>query len=197
MPLTAKEQVNVYTSYNEEDLLQLLHLGDEKAFTLIYNQYWDKLYFLAHKHLKSSAAAEEIVQEVFLTIWRKRSSIQIQSLTQYLSAMTRYAIYRHLAKEKKLPLVNDGAAGEYFNAPNEEEAIDNKLLLEIIEKLSNRLPEKCRLVFIKNKLLDQPLPQVARQLAISDKTAEAHLTKALKAIRNNIKKSLILFFTVY
>ncbi len=63
MFLTAKEQVNVYTSYNEEDLLQLLHLGDEKAFTLIYNQYWDKLYFLAHKHLKSSAAAEEIVQD--------------------------------------------------------------------------------------------------------------------------------------
>lgn len=198
MFLTAKEQVNVYTSYNEEDLLQLLHLGDEKAFTLIYNQYWDKLYFLAHKHLKSSAAAEEIVQDVFLTIWRKRSSIQIQSLTQYLAAMTRYAIYRHLAKEKKLPLVNDAAAtGQYFNAANEEDAIDNKLLLEIIEKLSNKLPEKCRLVFIRNKLLDQPLPQVARQLSISDKTAEAHLTKALRTIRNNIKKSLIFFFTVY
>ncbi|MBX3255842.1 MAG: sigma-70 family RNA polymerase sigma factor [Chitinophagaceae bacterium] len=197
MLLTAKEQVNAYTSYNEEDLLQLLHLGDEKAFTLIYNQYWDKLYFLAHKHLKSSVAAEEIVQDVFLTIWRKRSSIQIQSLTQYLAAMTRYAIYRHLAKEKKLPLVSDAATREYFNVANEQEALDNKLLLEIIKKLSNRLPEKCRLVFIRNKLLDQPLPQVARQLSISDKTAEAHLTKALKAIRNNIKKSLILFFTVY
>ncbi|MGN6491766.1 MAG: RNA polymerase sigma factor [Agriterribacter sp.] len=187
--------MNIYTGYSEKDLLLLLYSGDEKAFTHIYNQYWNKLYFLAHKHLKSSAAAEEIVQEVFLTLWRKRSSIQIQSLHQYLAAMTRYAVYRYVSNEKKLEVIREPVAGEQANPVNEEETIDNKLLLEIVEKLSNKLPEKCRLVFVQNKLLDQPLPEVARKLSISDKTAEAHLTKALKSIRENVKKTLILFFT--
>jgi RNA polymerase sigma-70 factor (ECF subfamily) len=63
-------------------------------------------------------------------------------------------------------------------------------MLEGISKLSSRLPEKCRLVFIRNKLLDQPLAQVAEELHISPKTAEAHLTKALKIIRGKLGETI-------
>ncbi|MFT3701917.1 MAG: sigma factor [Agriterribacter sp.] len=72
--------MNNKDEHTEEVLLQLLSAGDEKAFTEIYNRYWDKLYFLAHKHLKSSTASEEIVQEVFLALWRKKETIHIASL---------------------------------------------------------------------------------------------------------------------
>lgn len=184
----------MHNGYTEEVLLQLLHSGDEKAFTEIYNQYWNKLYFIAHKHLKSAQAAEEIVQEVFLQLWHKRASLEIKSLPQYLAAMTRYAVYSYVAKENRLPQTGI-ADQEMIPIPAQEDAVNNKLLLEIIEKLSSRLPEKCRLVFVHNKLLDKSLPQVARQLHISDKTAEAHLTKALKIIRGNFKKAFSLFFT--
>jgi len=60
----------------------------------------------------------------------------------------------------------------------------------MVKKLSGKLPEKCRLVFVHNKLLDQPLSQVAQTLNISSKTAEAHLTKALKLIRRNFGENL-------
>jgi len=180
----------------EENLLQLLQSGDEQAFTEIYNRYWKKLYFLAYKKLKTPQAAEEIVQEIFLQLWHKRNAIQINSLPHYLAAMTRYAVYDYLAKERSVPHAGPvGEIRETAGIASPDEAIDNKLLLEIIEKLSNRLPEKCRLVFVHNKLLDQSLPQVARHLQMSDKTAEAHLTKALKIIRGNLRKALHLFFT--
>jgi RNA polymerase sigma-19 factor, ECF subfamily len=173
-------------------MLREIAQDNEEAFTAIYHHYWNKLYFLAHKHLRSAPAAEEIVQDVFLILWKKRKGLDIHSLPLYLAAMTRYAVYRYLAREKKYQRLNAGTV-EPVTA-NDEKAIDDKLLLEIIEKLSNTLPEKCRLVFIHNKLLDQPLQQVAEQLNISTKTAEAHLTKALKAIRSQLGDALSIFF---
>jgi len=178
------------TNYTEAELLMGLNQGSEDAFTAIYNTYWKPLYFLAHKHLSSPHAAEEVVQDVFLSIWNKRITIKIDSLPVYLAAMTRYTVYRYIARLKKLnqTTINEGDYQYYIQ--DQEQLFENKYLLDIIEKLSNQLPEKCRMVFINNKLLDQPLDQVAKDMNISLKTAEAHLTKALKVIRGNFGDAL-------
>lgn len=173
-----------FNSKHDEELICLLKTGDELAFTEIYNRYWDKLYYIAHKLLKDTDAAEEIVQEIFLVLWKKRADITILSLNQYLAAMTRYAVYRHIAKEKKFSKQDNSDIILNTEVASEID-IDNKILLEIITKLSNKLPEKCRLVFQYNKIQDQSLQEVAEQLNISQKTAEAHLTKALRVIRAN------------
>jgi RNA polymerase sigma-70 factor (ECF subfamily) len=77
--------------------------------------------------------------------------------------------------------------------------INQKILLELITDMSNKLPEKCRLVFQYNKLQDMPLAEVAENLNISPKTAEGHLTKALRVIRANFDgpmSDLLLFMLV-
>lgn len=181
-------------SYQDNELVNQLQKGDEKAFAAIYNHYWKRLYFLAHKHLRSAHAAEEIVQDVFLSLWRKRMDLQIQSLPLYLAAMTRYAVYRHVAKEKKEKEKTFNHSKTSKKDIDESELIDNRQLLEIIKKMTHLLPEKCRMVFIHNKLLDQPLSEVADHLGISQKTAEAHLTKALKIIRGNIGEAFSILF---
>ena len=178
---------------SDQELVQMLASGNEQAFTEIFNRYWPKLYFLAHSHFKSATAAEEVTQNVFLQLWVKKETVQIQSLPQYLAAMTRYAVYRQLAHSKKMPQsMLFESLGTENKTDEEEQAIESRLMIEMVEKLSGRLPEKCRLVFIQNKLLDQPLPQVAQQLNISLKTAESHLTKALKVLRRNFGGSFIL-----
>jgi RNA polymerase sigma-70 factor (family 1) len=170
---------------DDNGLTTLLKNGDATAFTEIYNCYWDKLYYIAYKLLKDTDAAEEVVQDVFLNLWKNKEGLEIQSLAGYLAAMTRYSVYHYLSKEKKsrakeekLGLINEGAVAE-FN-------VDYKILLQIVTELSNKLPEKCRLVFQYNKLHDQPLAEVARNLNISQKTAEGHLTKALRVIRTSL-----------
>jgi RNA polymerase sigma factor (sigma-70 family) len=167
---------------NDEELTLLLQAGNESAFTKIYNTYWKKLYYIAYRLLKDTDAAEEIVQEVFLTLWKKKETLNIQYLNHYLGAMTRYAVYRYLAKEKQYRIKESNVALKNISAICEID-VDNKILLEIITELSNKLPEKCRLVFQYNKLQDQSLTDVAEKLNISQKTAEAHLTKALRMIR--------------
>jgi RNA polymerase sigma-70 factor (family 1) len=175
----------------DHELLQLLQQDHERAFHELYQRYWDKLFYLAHKRLKSATAAEEIVQDVFLVLWEKRHQLHIESLSAYLAAMTRYAVYRYLAKEKRMAQHQQVLA----KAPQTEDpAIEHRLVLDMIKKLSCKLPEKCRLVFIYNKIDDQSLPEVAKKLRISVKTAESHLTKALRVIRTHIGNFLCIFF---
>lgn len=176
---------------DDEQLTGLLQTGDEAAFTEIYNRYWDKLYYIAHKLLKDTDAAEEIVQDVFFILWKKRSTLTIKSLSAYLASMARYAVYRTLSKEKRVKTQEDLAIR--LGLQTEEINIDDKLLLEIITDLSNKLPEKCRLVFQYNKLQDRALAEVAEELNISQKTAEGHLTKALKVIRANMGDMMVFF----
>lgn len=181
------------TSFQDDTrLLKQLAQDDESAFTALYHQYWKPLYFLAHRHLKSSTAAEEVVQDVFMMLWIKRKELVIASPAAYFAAMTRFAVYRYLAKQKKRQQKEMQWSKTVSSFIEEEHHIDNRILLEIVEKFSNQLPEKCRLVFIHNKLLDQPLQEVAEELNISLKTAEAHLTKALKVIRGNLSDPAVL-----
>jgi RNA polymerase sigma-70 factor (ECF subfamily) len=174
-------------TYDDKALVTLLKKGDREVFTEIYNRYWDRLYSLAYSHLKSEAATEETVQEVFLILWKKKAQLEIELLPAYLAAMTRYAVYKKLARDRKKIEVEAKAAGGLPMQTNELKTADDRNLLEIIGKLSNVLPEKCRLVFIHNKLLDKSIEEVAEIMNISTKTAEAHLTKALKILRTRLE----------
>jgi RNA polymerase sigma factor (sigma-70 family) len=177
----------LYNIADDNDLFALVKQDNELAYTELYNRYWQKLYFVAHKHLKADPDAREIVQEVFFTIWAKRKSLVIESFPAYVAAMARYAVYVTLARKKRQ--VEKISEDTIFNQTLTEalsDLLENKWLLERISALSSVLPEKCRLVFIKNKLLDQSLAQVAADLHISPKTAEVHLTKALKIMRDKL-----------
>jgi RNA polymerase sigma-70 factor (ECF subfamily) len=186
--------MNGCTTLSDKELLQLLRRDNALAFQELYNRYWDKLFYLSHKRLKSAMAAEEIVQDVFLTLWRKRRELQIEDLPPYLGAMTRYAVYRYIAREKGRREKEEALGRQSNTLMGGELLIDNKQLLEMVKKWTNELPEKCRLIFIYNKIDDQTLPEVAQKLNISLKTAEAHLTKALRLIRTKMGKQTLFFF---
>ncbi|MCX2450855.1 sigma-70 family RNA polymerase sigma factor [Pedobacter sp. PLR] len=188
--------MNANHSTSDDGLMLRLRQGDELAFTEIYNRYWDKLYYIAHKLLKDQEAAEGIVQDVFLMIWKKREDLNMDCIPSYLAAMTRYAVFRYLSKEKRSKQQENIVGLLTANATSEID-IDHKILLEIITELSNKLPEKCRLVFQYNKLQDQSLAEVAAQLNMSQKTAEAHLTKALRIIRSNVGDVLNFLIVLY
>ncbi len=179
--------MTTYEKFENEALVSLLRESDHKAFSEIYNRFWKQLYYLAFKLLGTTELAEDTVQDVFLNLWAKRADIRVETLHLYLAAMTRYAVYRQLAKMSKESTKKLNGT-EIIS--NEYESMDQKLLLDLIGKFANHLPEKCRLVFTYNKLLDHSVTDVARLLQMSPKTVEAHLTKALKVIRGKLGQQL-------
>lgn len=179
-----------YDELSDDELTTLLKRGEGAAFEEIYNRYWEKMFCIAHRMVKSSGTAEEITQDVFLLLWTKRETLTIASLKQYLAAMLRYEVYRSLAKTKKQEVYENEIRNTATPFISIEKDIENRLLLEIITTLTNRLSEKCRLVFQYNKLEDRSLTDICEELQISPKTAEAHLTKALKVVRASLSGSV-------
>ncbi|MCF0073569.1 RNA polymerase sigma-70 factor [Dyadobacter sp. CY261] len=184
--------MNHFRTVPDDELTALVKEGEEGAFDEIYNRYWDKLYFAAHRMVKSAAVAEEITQDTFMLFWMKRQTLEIQSLKPYLATMLRYEVYRYLAKSKQAHEMEQSIRHEATPSVSIDQEIENRLLLEIITNLTNRLPEKCRLVFQYNKLQDRSLPDICEELNISPKTAEAHLTKALKIVRASLSNVVAL-----
>src|SRR5579863_2857312 len=74
----------------EKDLLRLLSGGSPKAFTEIYNRYWPALYRTAEQILQEPHAAHDCVQEVFVALWRRRTSCQIENLKHFLLQSVRF-----------------------------------------------------------------------------------------------------------
>lgn len=185
--------MSVKEKHSNDLLLLLLKKGDEAAFSRIYHLFWNKLYYVAFQKLRNQEAAEEVVQGVFLTLWKKRNQLEIENLSNYLAAMARHSVYRYLVNKEG----RKNHETIYHEQQNKflyiDEIIENRLILDKILELSNRLPEKCRLVFQYNKLEDRSIQEIAKHLNISQKTAEAHLTKALKTIRLSIRSLLMLF----
>lgn len=170
-----------------KSLVYRLQEGCNDAFAGIYDRYWEKLYDAAYQRTRSREASEEIVQEVFLTLWRRKADLNIQCLSSYLAAMVRHSVYRFMARRQAKLQLESSFYENSQHITDLRQIMEDRLALDKILELSNQLPEKCRLVFQYNKLDDQPLDVVAKRLNISPKTAEAHLTKALKIIRLSVR----------
>ncbi|SDE97874.1 RNA polymerase sigma-70 factor, ECF subfamily [Chitinophaga filiformis] len=157
------------------------------AFNEVYNRYWDLLFHVTMKRLHAKEIAEEIVQDTFIILWEKRHDIEISALKPYLFAITRYAVFHYLASRQtiasRMKTLSQMAETAGSKEGDVESLVNDRLLLQLIETVANELPEKSRQVFYYNKLLDYSITQAAETFNISPKTAEGHLTKALKILR--------------
>lgn len=174
------------------ELIALIQKDNREAFAALYQRYWDKVFAIAIHRLGNEEEAEEIVQEIFLSIWTRRKSLKLtHSLATYLSVAVKYKVINHLARKHRMQLQLDELTN---TAPATENStsnwLDEKELRTQLEKCVNRLPEKCRIVFLLSRDENKTYAEIAAQLNISPKTVEAHMSKALSTLRNDLKIAL-------
>lgn len=179
--------------FSDEKLLHSLKKGEEVAITEIYNRYWQKLLAIAYNHTGEKQSAEEIVQEVLVNLWNRREAVNIISLPNYLATAVKYAVLYQLSIQKR----RKNIVLRIFGGPQEDlshEKIYAGFLQADINGAVDKLPEKCRLVFKSSREQGKTIAEISKEFGIAEKTAEAHLTKALKSLRYTLKNAGVFTF---
>lgn len=183
---------------SDEELLLLCQQGNRAAFALLYDRYWLNLIKKSLHKLDSQSDAEEVVQTLFINLWRRRNNINLRSTFQaYVYTALRYEILRfidayikqsgHLSLDNMLPM----------QQPTDESDMGRMELRELeleIREIVNGLPDKCRLIFKMSREDGLSAKQIAQELDISHRTVETQIGKAVRVIKTALKRFNALLF---
>ena len=189
----------IVSSGNDKDLRDRFLKGDESAFIEIYDRYWYKLFLLSYRRIKDKPAAEGLVQELFLNLWRKRSILKIDQMENYLFSSIRNATIDFLNKQ-----IVKGKYLEYHKVyaslerNTTEEMVGLNELEEAIEKGLLTLSGKSEKVFRLYRMNHWSIEKIATHLNLSEKTVHYHLTRSQKFIRSYLREfTLVLLLLLF
>lgn len=157
---------------------------DKDKFRELFKEYYNPLTNLAYRILKNENLAEDMVQEVFASLWEKKSELKIKNLTPYLFKSVYHKCIEHLRKEKIKSKYLEQVKLDFPAYSKKFEDLGEKYLLK--EKIYNslrQLPPKCRSVFVESKINGLTYSEIADKYNISKKTVENQMSIAFKKLR--------------
>ena len=182
-----------YALLSDELLTKLLRASDADAFREIYNRYWKKLYQTALAKTHTEQVAEELVQNIFVSVWENRATAQIESLEHYLMRAMKYKVINYiqsiLAKESHLKVIHDHAIKEEVNS--ETQLLLHELNLAIHTAIE-KLPAKTKTIFKLSREENRTVKEIAQLMNLSEKAVEYHITQSLKLMRLHLKDFIVL-----
>ena len=187
--------MSVYSKYADHILFVLLKEDDRLAFTEIFERYSGLLVNHAYKILGNQDEANDIVQDVFLSIWNKRDELIITtSLSSYLYKATKNRVLNHIAHQEVVSRYSNSISSFIDNVyVLADTNLREKELEAIIAREIALLPEKMREVFLLRKVEELSYEEIADKLNITDKTAKQQVYNSIKILRQKLKTFLNVF----
>ena len=176
--------------YLDAQLLQELKSDDHQAFREIYDRYADKLIAVALKKTGDEDDAIDMVQELFLSLWKNRKTIQLNgSLAAYLTVSINYMSYKCYKKQaqKPLPLAYLPEEHEMHEDSTIQKVIFSELNSLINNEISN-MPEKMRQVYLYSREMDMNGLEIATEMGVSHQTVRNQISTALGRIKKVVQK---------
>jgi RNA polymerase sigma-70 factor (family 1) len=172
----------------DEQLLIQLVAGKSSAFEEIYRRYSFKLYSIAYHQIGVQEEAEELVQDVFLDIWRRHNTLTIKELSVYLTVSIRNKVYDHIRSQINFRKFQEYIIyKEIYETFDTDEIVNFNDLSNAVEKILGQLPEKSAEIFRKSRFENQSVKDIAKSFDLSEKAVEYHITKSLKYLRENLR----------
>ncbi len=189
-------------SDNKDNLVERFKAGDAEAFDTIYHIYSKKVFHFALGLVKDKNVSQDLVQEVFVCLWEKRTQVnQDLNFDNYIFTITHNCIRKYFRKKsiekKALNLLLDDSP-ETIN-DIEGTMIYNELL-ELANKAIESLSPRRKTVYKLNKQEGLKIKEIASKLNISPRTAENHLARALKYLKEELSKIsflTLLYFNLF
>ncbi|CAM4348177.1 RNA polymerase sigma factor [Gillisia limnaea] len=170
---------------SDEQLLIDLSNGNGTVFPLIFDRYWKRLYSYAFKIYRDDKVCEDIVQEIFISLWEKASESQILNLEAYLLRSVKYRVANHI---RSLKFSN--SQEEILNSiPYPSNSVLNLEYQEFEKEVLSqvkKLPPRCREIFILSRFDNYSNSEIAEKLDISIRTVEKQISNALSYLKANL-----------
>ena len=188
-----------FSTLSDDQLQKFLNQGQVRAFEEIFERYWKRLFSYAFRIYQDDKICEDIVQEIFISLWEKSETSHILNLEGYLLRAVKYKIANHIRDLKFTPVHSE----ILHNIPSPSK-VENKLEYDefelLVRKEIGKLPPKCKSVFLLSRFEDFSNAEIAKKLNISIRTVEKHISDALKHLKSNIHSqelSLIIILMFY
>jgi RNA polymerase sigma-70 factor, ECF subfamily len=186
----------------EKQIVDSINKGEIDMFHYLYKEYFPSLCIYARNFTKNKEIAEEVVQDVFLSLWEQQGHLNIESsLKSFLFVSVRNGSLNHLKHLKVVNKFNEyytqllKDAQELFNVS--QESGDSLMIANELEEKINKeidlLPERCREIFIMSRFDCIKHQEIAEKLGVTINTVHRQTSIALEKLRLALKSYLTLF----
>ena len=182
-------------------------LSVNENFDSIYINNFSRLFLFAKEYVLFDEEAENIVQDIFLMLWEKREALRVDvSLTAYLFTLVKNKCIDFLRHQMVEQMYSENVKHEYNEELNVKlfalESFDHNFSSEedietLLRNAIDKLPERCRLIFIKSRIEGKKYKEIAEELNLSVNTVEGQISIALKKLREELKDYLPLLLFLF
>ncbi len=174
----------------EKQLLDNIKEGNKEAFTFLFERYYPLMVENAYARIHDMKASEDLVQEIFVEYWQKKSSIEIKTnIRAYLMTAVKYKIFRYIDRQRlSSPLLAEHES-HYFE---KGEILAFEELYEQLQIVLEQLPGKVKEVFIMSRFEHLKISEIADKLNIAPQTVNNRMSQALKFLRAELKQYLFI-----
>lgn len=182
----------------EHYLLVELKQGNKEAFSLIFQKYYKDLVLFGGSLLRDKFQCEDIVQNVFLKLWRNRETLEIEtSLKSFLIRSVQNSCLDEL-RHKVVIREHESYSQSFYASDNmdTEHYVLYSNLESHLEEALGKLPEVCRIAFEMNRLEGLKYREIAERLNVSERTIEVRIGKALGLLREYLKEFFVFLLLI-
>lgn len=173
----------------DAELVRRIRAGDERALETVFRAHYAGMASFVQRFVHSPDLAEELVQDVFFKLWSKREQLaEIETFRTYLFRAARNTALNYLRRAKlerrwREEQGTDDDPPTTFAA--DDETVEQEVATAVKEAI-NRLPPRCREIFLLSRDGGLTYAEIARSLEISVKTVETQMGRALKSLRASL-----------
>jgi RNA polymerase sigma-70 factor (ECF subfamily) len=173
----------------DKRLVNAIQTGDAEAFETLFVKYYQALWRFARRYVDSEAIGEDLVQEVYATIWEKRDQLAaVGNIRPYLYRAVKNKALDYRKHEEVREKYERQVELQLYDTPYETAAAPrtNKGFTEAAQNAIEDLPDHTRHIYTMSRSEGLTYPEIAHILDISVKTVEAHISRALRMLRKRL-----------
>jgi len=181
----------------EKEILQLVAMGDERAFRRLFNQYHHRLGIHIFNITKSHELAEEVVQDVFLKIWNNRALLSdVVNFKAYLYVASKNQAINALKRIAQEKVLTIELADTVYEIGADETGEENERYI-LVDEAIDHLPPQQRLVYLLSRHERLQYAEIAERLSLSRETVKKYLQISTESITCYVRKKLTISLLIF